>query len=70
MYDKTIGTYKAQEEASRSYWFAFINHHLHNIPQLPSKAQKTLYLEAKEKEHEWPLLKKLFRKSVKEMLTF
>ena len=57
---KSIGTYNTQLEASKSYWFAFINHHLHNIPQLPSKAQKSLYLEAKEQEHECPLLKKLF----------
>ena len=59
---KSIGTFTTQREASKSYWFAFINHHLHNIPQLPSKAQKTLYLEATEQEHECYLLKKLFEK--------
>ena len=58
--NKSIGTFDTQREASKSYWFAFINHHLHNIPQLSSKAQKTLYLEAKGQEHECPLLKKLF----------
>ena len=58
--EKSLGTYNTQEEASKSYWFAYINQHLNNIPQLPCKAQKTLYLEAKEKEHECPLLKKLF----------
>jgi hypothetical protein len=57
---KSLGTYNTQEEASKSYWFAFINHHRHNIPQLPPKAQKTLYLEAKEQEHECFLLKILF----------
>ena len=57
---KSLGSYNTQREASKSYWFAFINHHLHNIPQLPSKAQKSLYLEAKEQEHECFLLKKLF----------
>jgi hypothetical protein len=58
--NKSIGTYNTQREASRSYWFAFINQNLHNIPQLDFKAQKTLYLEAKEKEHECFLLKTLF----------
>ena len=57
---KSLGTFNTQLESSRSYWFAFINHHLHNTPQLPSKAQKTLYLEAKEQEHECFLLRKLF----------
>ena len=59
---KSLGTFNTQLESSRSYWFAFINHHLHNTPQLPSKAQKTLYLEATEQEHECYLLKKLFEK--------
>ena len=58
--NKSIGTFNTQEEASKSYWFAYINHHLHNIPQLDCKAQKSLYLEAKEQEHECFLLKKLF----------
>jgi hypothetical protein len=57
---KSLGTFDTQLEASKSYWFAFINKYLHNIPQLHCKAQKSLYLEAKEKEHECPLLKKLF----------
>ena len=58
--NKYIGTFNTQLEASKSYWFAFINHHLHNIPQLPPRAQESLYFEAKEKEHECFLLKKLF----------
>jgi hypothetical protein len=58
--NKSLGTFNTQLEASRSHWFAFINHHLHNIPQLHCKAQKSLYLEAKEQEHECVLLKTLF----------
>jgi hypothetical protein len=57
---KSLGTFDTQLEASKSHWFAFINQHLHNIPQLDFKAQKSLYLEAKEQEHECFLLKTLF----------
>jgi hypothetical protein len=60
--NKSLGTFKTQLEASKSRWFAFINQHLHNIPQLDFKAQKSLYLEAKEQEHECFLLKTLFEK--------
>ena len=59
---KSLGTFNTQLEASKRYWFAFINHHLHNIPILPCNAQKALYLEAKEQENECFLLKKLFEK--------
>lgn len=60
--DKSIGTFNTQLEASKSYWFAFINQHHHNIQQIDFDAQKTLYFEAKEKEHECFLLRKLFEK--------
>ena len=58
--NKSIGTFSTQLEASKSYWFAFINKYHHNIPQLPWGAQKALYFEAKEQEHECFLLRKLF----------
>ena len=55
-----LGYYTTPQEASRCYYFAFYNYVLNGTPPLKGKDQYKLYLDAKEKGSEHPIINNLW----------
>ena len=56
----SLGLYTEPQEASKMHYFALYNYALNGILPIKGNAQKTLYLETKEKGSEHPIINNLF----------